>query len=80
MLHVRIVLYIEVVVTFVAVEYTVMEDDGSVILELQRVGSIPVTVTITTSDGTAVGEIMEIHSSISPTSTLIFQLTSVNNT
>ena len=50
-------LYIEVTVSFAAVDYTVMEDDGSVTLDLIRVGNIPVTVTITTSDGTAVGEI-----------------------
>ena len=47
--------------SFVVVGYSVMEDAGSVTLEVQRVGNIPVTVNITTSDGTAVGETMVIH-------------------
>ena len=43
--------------SFVAVGYTVMEDAGSVVLEVKRVGNIPVTVNVTTTDETALGEI-----------------------
>ena len=41
---------LEVVVTFVAVGYTVMEDDGSVILGVKRVGDFLVTVKVETID------------------------------
>ena len=48
---------VEVDVSFVAAEYTVMEDAGSVVLVVERVGHFPVTVNVTTIDGTASGGI-----------------------
>ena len=47
--------------SFASVEYTITEDEGSVTLELVRIGDFPVTVRVTTMDGTASGETREVH-------------------
>ena len=46
---------VEVFVSFAAAEYTVTEDVGMVLLQLERSGPFPV-VNVTTIDGTASGE------------------------
>ena len=49
--------FLAVTVSFNPVQYTVNEDAGTVQLQLVKIGSvnIPVTVTVSTMNGTAVG-------------------------
>ena len=50
-----------VTVEIAAAQYSVAEDDGSVIITIRKSGlvAVPISITITTIDGSAVGKIYE---------------------
>ena len=65
--HLTLVFLPVVTVSFQPVEYMVSEVMGSVVLRLIKIGAIdiPVTVTVTTMDGTAAGYIIQLFSMFS---------------